>query len=96
MPGGSREVKKLDILQVRGLVDWSGKKAKISIAIELSVAAAQNYRTLRARGKTVRKTVDCLIATFCILNDNVLLHADSDFHHFERELGLKVLHPECS
>lgn len=62
--------------------------------IELSVAAAQNYRTLRARGKTVRKTADCLIATFCILNDHVLLHADSDFDHFERELGLKVLHPE--
>ena len=64
--------------------------------IELSVAAAQNYRTLRARGKTVRKTVDCLIATFCILNDHMLLHADSDFDHFERELGLKVLHPEYS
>jgi predicted nucleic acid-binding protein len=64
--------------------------------IELSVAAAQNYRALRARGKTVRKTVDCLIATFCILNDHVLLHADSDFDHFERELGLKVLHPEYS
>ena len=62
--------------------------------IELSVAAAQNYRTLRARGKTVRKTVDCLIATFCILNDHVLLHADSDFDHFERELELRVLHPE--
>jgi predicted nucleic acid-binding protein len=62
--------------------------------IELSVAAAQNYRALRARGKTVRKTVDCLIATFCILNDHVLLHADSDFDHFEKELGLKALHPE--
>jgi predicted nucleic acid-binding protein len=64
--------------------------------IELSVAAAQNYRTLRARGKTVRKTVDCLIATFCILNDHVLLHSDSDFDPFEKELGLKVLHPEYS
>jgi len=61
--------------------------------IEFSVAAAQNYRTLRARGKTIRKTVDCLIATFCILNDHALLHADKDFDHFERELGLKVLHP---
>jgi hypothetical protein len=61
--------------------------------VELSVAAAQNYRTLRAKGKTVQKTVDCLIATFCILNDHVLLHADKDFDHFEKELGLKVLHP---
>jgi len=62
--------------------------------IELSVAAAQNYRALRARGKTVRKTVDCLIATFCILNDHVLLHADADYGHFEKELGWKALHPE--
>jgi hypothetical protein len=61
--------------------------------VEFSVAAAQNYRALRARGKTVRKTVDCLIATFCILNGHVLLHADKDFDEFERELGLKVLHP---
>ena len=61
--------------------------------VEFSVAAAQNYRTLRAKGKTVRKTVDCLIATFCILNGHVLLHADKDFDEFERELGLKVLHP---
>jgi predicted nucleic acid-binding protein len=62
--------------------------------IGLSLAAAQNYRTLRSKGKTVRKTLDCLIATFCLLNDHVLLHADSDFAHFEKELGLKVLHPE--
>ena len=60
--------------------------------VELSVAAAQNYQALRARGKTVRKTVDCLIATFCILNGHVLLHADKDFDHFEKELSLKVLH----
>jgi predicted nucleic acid-binding protein len=62
--------------------------------IELSVVAAQNYRTLRARGKTVRKTVDCLIATYCILNDYLLLHADSDFDTFEKGLGLKVMRPD--
>ncbi len=61
--------------------------------VELPVAAARNYRTLRAKGKTVRKTMDCLIATFCILNNHELLHADTDFDPFERELGLKVLHP---
>jgi predicted nucleic acid-binding protein len=60
---------------------------------ELCVAAAKNYRILRSRGKTVRKTVDCLIATFCLLNGHVLLHADSDFDPFEKELGLNVLHP---
>jgi predicted nucleic acid-binding protein len=61
--------------------------------VEFSLAAAQNYRTLRARGKTIWKTVNCLIATFCILNDHVLLHANKDFDHFETELGLKVLRP---
>ncbi len=61
--------------------------------VELSVAAARNCRTLRAKGKTVRKTMDCLIATFCILNNHELLHTDKDFDPFERELGLKVLHP---
>jgi len=33
---------------------------------ELAVAAAQNFRRLRQRGRTVRKTIDCLIATFCL------------------------------
>jgi predicted nucleic acid-binding protein len=33
---------------------------------ELAVAAAQNYRDLRRRGYTVHKTIDCLIATFCL------------------------------
>ena len=61
--------------------------------IRLSLAAAQNYRALRAKGRTVRKTVDCLIATFCLLNGHTLLHSDKDFDHFEEELGLNVLHP---
>jgi predicted nucleic acid-binding protein len=61
--------------------------------IRFSVAAAQNYRVLRSRGKTVRKTADCLIATFCLLHGHMLLHNDRDFDHFEKELGLKVLHP---
>ncbi len=60
---------------------------------ELALAAAQNYRALRARGYTVRRTIDCLIATFCLLHDHVLLHNDRDFEPFERVLGLRVLHP---
>jgi len=59
----------------------------------LAIAAAQNYRTLRQRGITVRKTIDCWIATFCILHGHSLLHRDRDFDPFEKVLGLQVLHP---
>ncbi len=60
--------------------------------VTLALAAAANYRVLRARGRTVRKTIDCLIATFCMLNGHTLLHTDRDFDAFEQELGLSVLH----
>ncbi len=58
----------------------------------LAVAAAQNYRDLRARGYTVRKTIDCLIATFCLQAKHELLHRDHDFDCFEKVLGLQVVH----
>lgn len=61
--------------------------------IELAEASARNYRTLRAKGRTVRRTIDCWIATFCLLNDHALLHADSDFDSFEKFLSLRVIHP---
>ena len=61
--------------------------------VEVAKAAAQNYRTLRRRGYTVRKTIDCLIATFCLREDHSLLHRDRDFDPFERLLGLSVIHP---
>ena len=52
--------------------------------------SAVNYRILRKSGITVRKTIDCLIATFCIENDLTLLHSDRDFDSFEQHLGLQV------
>lgn len=61
--------------------------------IDLALEAARNYRTLRGRGHTVRKTIDCLIATFCIREDHSLLHRDRDFDSFEKFLGLSVVHP---
>jgi hypothetical protein len=59
----------------------------------LAVQAASNFRTLRALGVTIRSTVDCLIATFCIKAGHQLLHCDSDYDFFERHLNLTVLHP---
>lgn len=57
-----------------------------------AVQAARFHRALRARGVTVRKTVGTIIATRCIVDGLVLLHADRDFDPFERHLGLRVLH----
>lgn len=61
--------------------------------VGLAIASARNYRVLRARGRTVRTTIDGLIATFCLLNGHSLLHNDRDFDHFEQILGLQVIHP---
>jgi len=58
---------------------------------EIAIAAAQNFRTLRRKGRTIRKTIDCLIATFCILRGHSLLHRDADFRQFEELLGLSVV-----
>jgi predicted nucleic acid-binding protein len=60
---------------------------------ELAVAAAQNYRSLRRLGYTIHKTIDCLIATFCMEAGHALLHRDHDFDPFEQHLGLHVVHP---
>jgi hypothetical protein len=61
--------------------------------IDLAQAAALNYRFLRKHGYTVRKTIDCLIASFCLKAEHLLLHRDHDFDAFERHLGLRVVHP---
>ena len=63
---------------------------------EIAVAAARNYRFLRRHGHTVRKTIDCLIATFCIHWGHGLLHRDRDFDPFEKHLGLMVVQPQQS
>jgi len=60
---------------------------------ELAIDAAKNFRLLRRRGHTVRKTIDCLIATFCLRHGHSLLHRDRDFDPFEQFLALPVVHP---
>lgn len=60
---------------------------------EVALRSAQNYRKLRRAGVTVRKTIDVMIATFCIIHGHRLLHDDRDFGVMEKHLGLKVLKP---
>jgi predicted nucleic acid-binding protein len=55
----------------------------------LAIQSAENYRSLRARGVTVRRTVDVIIATCCIEHGLPLLFEDRDFAPFVRYLGLK-------
>lgn len=59
------------------------------VGYDLALKAADNYRTLRAKGVTVRKTIDALIATRCITSGFTLLHADRDFAPFVEHLGLR-------
>ena len=56
---------------------------------DIAVQAARNFRTLRARGVTVRKTIDTLIATRCIQDGYALLYSDRDFDPFAEHLGLQ-------
>lgn len=58
---------------------------------QIALKAAQNYRRMRAKGITVRKTIDIIIGTYCIENDLPLLHSDRDFDSMEEHLGLIVV-----
>ena len=58
---------------------------------QIAVQSAQNYRTLRKKGVTVRKTIDVIIGTYCILEDLTLLHDDRDFDPMVSHLSLKIL-----
>lgn len=55
---------------------------------ELAIKSADNFRLLRKKGITVRKTIDVLIATFCISKNLPLLHSDKDFESFHQHLKL--------
>lgn len=63
---------------------------------ETALVAARNFRTLRARGVTIRKTIDTLIATCCIENDLALLYGGRDFEPFVTHLGLRCALTENS
>ena len=57
--------------------------------LDIATDAAANYRFLRSRGITIRKTIDTLIATRCIVDGYALLYSDRDFDPFVEHLGLK-------
>lgn len=53
------------------------------------IKSADHYRKLRKQGITIRKTIDCIIATYCIENNLPLLYSDKDFEPFTRYFGLQ-------
>ncbi len=78
---GEREAREVEALLRRfEIVSMTGDA--------IAVAAARNFRSLRRRGITIRKTIDLLIGTWCIENNRSLLHNDKDFHPMALHLGL--------
>jgi predicted nucleic acid-binding protein len=63
---------------------------------DLAVRSAQNYRRLRRRGVTVRKTIDVMIATWCIELGHDLLYSDRDFDPCVEHLGLRRVPTQAS
>ncbi len=57
--------------------------------VSYGIKSADNYRKLRKQGITIRKTIDCLIATYCIENKLALLYSDKDFEPFTTYLDLE-------
>tara|TARA_R110001599_G_scaffold17142_20_gene68838 strand:+ start:5109 stop:5507 length:399 start_codon:yes stop_codon:yes gene_type:complete len=76
-----------DFRRARALMLQLDVRSVLSPALALS--AAEHYRFLRQQGVKVRKTIDTVIATFCIKEDLPLLHDDKDFLPFEQHLGLR-------
>jgi predicted nucleic acid-binding protein len=83
---GRDHARVLRSLQAHAQADLGGSR--------LAVQAAVHYRHLRGMGVSVRKTVDCLIAAWCIAHKVPLLHNDRDFLPFVRHCGLVSALPE--
>ena len=61
------------------------------VGFGIAEKAAANYRLLRSRGVTVRKTIDVLIGTFCAEHGLQLVHCDADFDLMASHIGLDIL-----
>ncbi len=80
--------------------DSEYKKAKEVLSIlpckqiggyDIAIQSAENYRTLRKKGITIRKTIDIIIGTFCIVENIPLLHDDRDFDPMTKHLSLRII-----
>jgi len=58
------------------------------LGFDNAIRSAENYRSLRKQGVTIRKTTDVMIASYCIAADHSLLFSDTDFESFVEHLGL--------
>lgn len=83
---GARDERHSDAIE-RGLRQF---EIQSMLDEQLAVQAARNYRLLREKGITIRKTVDIIIGTFCIARGHKLLHADRDFDVMHTDLGLAI------
>jgi predicted nucleic acid-binding protein len=72
--------KAVDLLKSLTIIDLGGR--------DIALEAGRNFRSLRAKGITVRKTIDTVIATRCIKDGYALLYSDRDFDPFVKHLGL--------
>ena len=61
------------------------------VGFSMAEKSASNYRLLRSKGLTVRKTIDVLIGTFCAEHGLQLVHHDSDFDLMAKHIGLGVI-----
>lgn len=73
---------------VRVLEELESLPIASMVGHEMALKAARNYRLLRRRGITIRRSIDMLIGTFCIENGHRLLHNDRDFLPIAEHLGL--------
>jgi predicted nucleic acid-binding protein len=88
----------LEVLQgarnerLAGLIEQQLRQFEIASMLSPALAPriARNYRFLRDRGVTPRKTIDMIIGTFCIEGGHQLLHADRDFDPMVEHLGLRI------
>lgn len=61
------------------------------VGFGIAEKSGANYRLLRSKGVTVRKTIDVLIGTFCAEHDLQLIHNDSDFDLMAKYIGLDMI-----
>ncbi len=61
------------------------------VGFQMAARSAANYSLLRARGVTVRKTIDVLIGTFCAESGFGIIHHDRDFDLMAPHIGLRIV-----